>query len=175
MCKPIQLCEVSKRLLLILAVACILVPPQTSEAREDWAATVYGASQLRGNIWSTLYSPDSDISLTAGISAGQNREVIAIGEYITRDGETTAISEVQGRINAIPYYADKTTLIVNMDRAIAISDDPSTTLCTTTEVATQGRNVDIHEHKKQDPIKLSLQSVSIRSTFSGADVFGSVA
>jgi len=46
----------------ILAVAFILVFPQTAEAREDWAATVYGASQLRGDIWSTFYSPDFDTS-----------------------------------------------------------------------------------------------------------------
>jgi hypothetical protein len=60
--KPTPICEVWKRLLPILAVACILVFPQTSEAREDWAATVYGASQLRGDIWSTFYAPDFETS-----------------------------------------------------------------------------------------------------------------
>jgi len=60
--KPTPICEVWKRLLPILAVAFILVFPKTSEAREDWAATVYGASQLRGNIWQTFYSPDFETS-----------------------------------------------------------------------------------------------------------------
>ena len=205
--KPTLICEVWKRLLRILAFACILVFPQESEAREDWAATVYGASQLRGDIWQTFYGPDFDTSdyfialavsrriysftknvkiiallvivfcvfLTGGISAAQNREVIAIEEYIMSDGETMAVSEKRARINAIPFYAHKTTLIADVNRAIAVGYDPPTTSCIITKEATQGRNVDIYEHEKQDPIKQYLLSVSIRSRFSGTDVLGDVA
>jgi hypothetical protein len=60
--KPTPICEVWKRLLPILAVACVLFFPKASEAREDWAATVYGASQLRGDIWQTFYEPDFETS-----------------------------------------------------------------------------------------------------------------
>jgi hypothetical protein len=42
-------------------------------------------------------------------------------------------------------------------------------------VATQGRDVYIYEHEKQDPIKQYLLSVSIRARFSGTDVIGDVA
>ena len=62
MCKLTSIFTFLKRLLPILAVAFVLVFPQTSEAKEDWAVTVYGASQLRGDIWSTFYSPDFDTS-----------------------------------------------------------------------------------------------------------------
>lgn len=51
-----------KKSLPILAMAFVLVFPHTSDAREDWAVTVYGASQLRGNIWSTFYAPDFEPS-----------------------------------------------------------------------------------------------------------------
>ena len=32
----------------------------SKEAGEGWAVTVYGASQLRGDIWETFYLPDFD-------------------------------------------------------------------------------------------------------------------
>ncbi|MEN6319641.1 MAG: hypothetical protein ABFD82_12890 [Syntrophaceae bacterium] len=51
-----------KKLLPILAAAFVLVFPQTSEAKEDWAVMVFGASQLRGDIWQTFYSPDFETS-----------------------------------------------------------------------------------------------------------------
>jgi hypothetical protein len=115
------------------------------------------------------------IFFTSGISAGQNREVLAIGEHIMSDGEAMAVSEKRARINAVPFYVDKNTLIADVNRAIAVGYDPQTTSCTITKVATQGRNVDIYEHEKQDPLKLSLQSVSIRARFSSIDVLGGVA
>ena len=59
---PTPICNVWKSLLPILAVALIFVFSKTSEAKEDWAATVYGASQLRGDIWQTFYEPDFDTS-----------------------------------------------------------------------------------------------------------------
>jgi len=62
MLKPTSIFIFLKRPLPILAVAFVLVFPQTLEAKEDWAVTVYGASQLRGDIWETFYSPDFDTS-----------------------------------------------------------------------------------------------------------------
>jgi hypothetical protein len=60
--KPTAICQAWKTLLPILAVVGILILPQALEAKEDWAVTVYGASQLRGDIWQTFYSPDFDTS-----------------------------------------------------------------------------------------------------------------
>jgi hypothetical protein len=161
-----------KRYLTILVMAIIYVIPQSSDATEDWAVTVYGASQLRGDFWQTFYSQDFDIFLTAGISAGQNREVIAIGEYIMSNGETMAVSDERARINAIRFYADKTTLIADMNHTVNVGYDPPIMSHTLTTEATQGGNVDIYEHEKQDPIKQYLLSISIRAGFSGNDVLG---
>jgi hypothetical protein len=60
--KPTPISTFLKRHLPILVVAFVLIFPQTSEAKEDWAVTVYGASQLRGDIWSTFYAPEFDTS-----------------------------------------------------------------------------------------------------------------
>jgi hypothetical protein len=62
-----------------------------------------------------------------------------------------------------------------MTDAAAVGYDTPTTSYTIKEVATKGRSFDICEHDKQDPIKLSLLSVSIRATFSSTDVVGRVA
>jgi len=59
---PNMILKAWKRPLPILAVAFILVFPVTLEAREDWAATVYGATQLRGDIWQTFSLPDFEPS-----------------------------------------------------------------------------------------------------------------
>lgn len=57
----------------------------------------------------------------------------------------------------------------------AVGYDTSTTSGTIKKVAAQGRRFDICEHDKQVPIKLSLQSVSIRANFSSTDMLGGVA
>jgi hypothetical protein len=54
--------KVHKTLLLTLAVAFVLALPQTAETKEDWAVTVYGASQLRSDFWQTFYAPDFETS-----------------------------------------------------------------------------------------------------------------
>lgn len=53
---------IRKILLLTFVVAFLLTLPQTAETKEDWAVTLYGASQLWGNIWQTFYSPDFEPS-----------------------------------------------------------------------------------------------------------------
>jgi hypothetical protein len=62
-----------------------------------------------------------------------------------------------------------------MTDAAAVGYDTPTASYTIKQVATKGRSFDICEHDKQDPIKLSLLSVSIRGTFSSIDVVGGVA
>ena len=133
----------TKRYLTILAVVLIHVFPQTSDARDNWAVTVYGAGQLRGDFWSTFYSPDFEPSYYF-IALAESRKIYSF-------------------------------LLEDVNRAIAVGYDPQTTSCTITKVATQGKNVDIYEHEKQEPLKLSLQSVSIRARFSSIDVLGGVA
>lgn len=133
----------TKRYLTILAVVLIHVFPQTSDAGENWAVTVYGAGQLRGDFWSTFYSPDFEPSYYF-IALAESRKIYSF-------------------------------LLEDVNRAIAVGYDPQTTSCTVTKAATQGKNVDIYEHEKQEPLKLSLQSVSIRARFSSIDVLGGVA
>jgi hypothetical protein len=140
---PTMILKSTKRYLTILAVVLIHVFPQTSDAGENWAVTVYGAGQLRGDFWSTFYSPDFEPSYYF-IALAESRKIYSF-------------------------------LLEDVNRAIAVGYDPQTTSCTITKVATQGKNVDIYEHEKQDPLKLSLQSVSIRARFSSIDVLGGVA
>ena len=59
---PTSMSRLLKRHLAILAVAFIHVFPQTSDARENWAVTVYGASQMNGDFWQTFYAPDFEPS-----------------------------------------------------------------------------------------------------------------
>jgi hypothetical protein len=59
---PTMILKSTKRYLTILVVVLIHVFPQTSDARDNWAVTVYGASQLGGDFWSTFYSPDFEPS-----------------------------------------------------------------------------------------------------------------
>jgi hypothetical protein len=140
---PTMILKSTKRYLTILAVVLIHVFPQTSDAGENWAVTVYGAGQLRGDFWSTFYSPDFEPSYYF-IALAESRKIYSF-------------------------------LLEDVNRAIAVGYDPQTTSCTITKVATQGKNVDIYEHEKQEPLKLSLQSVSIRARFSSIDVLGGVA
>jgi hypothetical protein len=140
---PTMILKSTKRYLTILAVVLIHVFPQTSDAVKNWAVTVYGASQLRGDFWSTFYSPDFEPSYYF-IALAESRKIYSF-------------------------------LLEDVNRAIAAGYDPPTTYYTITKVATQGRSFDICEHDKQDPIKLSLLSVSIRARFSSIDVLGGVA
>jgi hypothetical protein len=140
---PTMILKSTKRYLTILAFVLIHVFPQTSDAGENWAVTVYGAGQLRGDIWSPFYSPDVEQSYSCTAPA------------VSHEIHLLSIAD-ENRSNDNGY-------------------EPSPTPLTFTKVATQGRNVDIHEHEKQDPLKLSLQSVSIRARFSSIDVLGGVA
>jgi hypothetical protein len=54
-----QTSKIGKMVLLALAaVAMAVVLPGDAGAAEDWAVTVFGAFQLRGDIWQTFYAPD---------------------------------------------------------------------------------------------------------------------
>jgi tetratricopeptide (TPR) repeat protein len=66
------------------------------------------------------------VSLMTGISAGQNREINATGEYIMGDGETMAVSEERARINAIRQAAEEAGALVksySKVRNLALQDD----------------------------------------------------
>ena len=72
--------------------------------------------------------------------------------------------------DSLPLNGDGVSSI--MTDAAAVGYDTPTTSGTIKKVATQGRRFDICEHDKQVPIKLSLQSVSIRARFSSTDILG---
>lgn len=52
------------------------------------------------------------ICLPAGGVAGQNREILATGEYVMGDGETMAVSEERARINAVRQAAEEAGVFV---------------------------------------------------------------
>lgn len=76
-----------------MAVACILVLPQTSEAGEDWAATVYGASQLRGDFWSTFYSPDFEPSYYF-IALAVSRKMYSFSQHLDLELEGQGVKHM---------------------------------------------------------------------------------
>lgn len=96
-----------KRYLIILTVALIHIFPQISEAKEHWDITVHGAGQLRGNIWSTFYSPDFDpsyyfIDLAASreiyhLSTSDSNRVIDFGCDAPQASWTFTKATTQGR------------------------------------------------------------------------------
>jgi hypothetical protein len=76
-----ELIKVSRLPLPFLTVALILIFPQTLEAREDWAVTVYGTSQLRGDIWETFYSPDFETSCYA-MARAVSRKIYSFTKHL---------------------------------------------------------------------------------------------
>ena len=96
MCKPTSIFTFRKQLLPILAVAFVLFFPQTSEAKEDWAVTVYGASQLRGDIWSTFYSPDFDTSYYF-LALAVSRKVYSFSKHLDLELEGQGVKHMGGQ------------------------------------------------------------------------------
>ncbi|HYA14268.1 MAG TPA: hypothetical protein VEF33_08010 [Syntrophales bacterium] len=70
-----------KTLLTIPVITFILSLPQTSDTKENWALTVYGAFQTRGDIWSTFYSPDIETSYQL-MALAVSRRIYSFSERI---------------------------------------------------------------------------------------------
>jgi hypothetical protein len=91
--KPTSIFTYLKRPLPILAVAFVLVFPQTSEAREDWAVTVYGASQMRSDIWKTFYSPEFDTSYYF-VALAVSRKIYSFTKHIDLELEGQGVKHM---------------------------------------------------------------------------------
>lgn len=85
-----------KRPLPMLAIAVVILIPQASAAREDWAVTVYGASQLRGDIWSTFYSPDFDTSYYF-LAFAVSRKIYSFSKHLDLELEGQAVKHMGGQ------------------------------------------------------------------------------
>jgi hypothetical protein len=94
--KPILINTFLKGLLPMLAIAFLILIPQASAAKEDWAVTFYGASQLRGDIWSTFYSPDFDTSYSF-LALAVSRRVYSFSKHLELELEGQGVKHMGGQ------------------------------------------------------------------------------
>jgi hypothetical protein len=122
------------------------------------------------------YYGDPDYSRDYSINSGQRLTEKNQGlrnGLLHLPSNKTLLGRNLARKDSLPLNGDGGSSI--MTDVAAVGYDPPTTSYTIREVATEGRSSDICEEDKQDPIKLSLLSISIRATFSSTDVVGDVA
>ena len=85
--------KVPNMLLLMLALVLILVSLKTSEAKENWAVILYGAYQIRNDIWSQFYSPDFDTSYYF-LALAVSRKIHSLTKHIDLELEGQSVKHM---------------------------------------------------------------------------------
>jgi hypothetical protein len=88
--------KIEMTILLALAMILLAEAPAGAEAGKDWAVTVFGAYQLRGDIWQTFYAPDFQTSY--GFAAlAVSRKFYSLSRHIDLELEGQAIKHIAGQ------------------------------------------------------------------------------
>lgn len=88
--------SIGKMVLLSLAAMAMAGLPGDAEAGQGWAVTVFGALQLRGDIWQTFYAPDFQAAY--GFAAlAVSRKFHSLNRHIDLELEGEVIKHVAGQ------------------------------------------------------------------------------